>query len=84
MKLVVNQVRRPGEGRTVRQQLQQVIDRYVSPTLDSPVRLELLGELPSDPAVRDAVLRRQLLLEHMPGTPAALGMVALATRMIGA
>jgi flagellar biosynthesis protein FlhG len=84
VKLVVNQVRRPGEGRTVRQQLQQVVDRYVSPTLDSPVRLELLGELPSDPAVRDAVLRRQLLLEHMPGTPAALGMVALATRMIGA
>ena len=55
VKLVVNQVRRPGEGRTVRQQLQQVIDRYVSPTLDSPVRLDLLGELPSDPAVREAV-----------------------------
>ncbi|MBT9487416.1 MAG: MinD/ParA family protein [Rubrivivax sp.] len=82
VQLVVNQARRPGEGRTVRQQLQQVIDRYVSPTLDSPVRLDLLGELPSDPAVREAVIKRQLLLEHMPGTPAAMGLVALATKMI--
>jgi len=82
VKLVVNQARRPGEGRTVRQQLQQVLDRYVSPTLDTPVRLDLLGELPSDPAVREAVIKRQLLLEHMPGTPAAIGLVSLATKMI--
>jgi hypothetical protein len=35
-----------GEGRAVRQQLQQVVDRYVNPGLDSPVRLDLLGEIP--------------------------------------
>jgi flagellar biosynthesis protein FlhG len=82
--LVVNQARRPGDGRTVRQQLQQVVDRYVSPALDAPVRLDLLGEVPSDPAVREAVLRRELLLERLPGTPAALGIVGVATRMLTA
>jgi flagellar biosynthesis protein FlhG len=82
LQLVVNQARRPGDGRTVRQQLQQVVDRFVSPALDSPVRLDLLGEVPSDPAVREAVLRRELLLERLPGTPAALGIAAVATRML--
>jgi len=82
--LVVNQVRRPGEGRSVRTQLQQVVDRYVSPELDTPLTLELLGEVPSDPAVREAVLRRQLLMEVMPGTPAAIGIVGVATRLLGA
>lgn len=84
VKLVVNQVRQASEGRTVRQQLQQVLDRYVSPALDSPVRLELMGEIPIDPAVRDSVLKRQLMLEHLPGAPASIAMVALATRIIGA
>lgn len=82
LQVVVNQARRPGDGRIVRQQLQQVIDRYVSPQLDQPVRLELLGEVPADQAVRDAVLRRELLLERLPGTPAALGIVGVATRML--
>jgi flagellar biosynthesis protein FlhG len=79
--LVVNQTRRPGEGRMVRQQLQQVVDRYVSPGLDSPVRLELLGELPVDPAVREAVQRRELLFETLPGAPAAMALAAIAGRL---
>ncbi|MBC7938876.1 MAG: P-loop NTPase [Chitinophagaceae bacterium] len=82
MGLLVNQTRKPGEGRQVRQQLQQVVDRYVSPSLDSPVRLDLIGEVPSDPAVREAVQRRQLLLEAFPGTPAAAAIVAAAGRML--
>jgi flagellar biosynthesis protein FlhG len=82
LKIIANQVRRPGEGRVVRQQLQQVVDRYVSPALDAPVRLDLLGEVPNDVAVRESVLRRELLLEHLPGTPAAIAVVGLATRMI--
>ena len=80
--LVVNQTRRPGEGRAVRQQLQQVVDRYVNPGLAAPVRLDLLGEVPVDPAVREAVQRRQLLLESLPGAPAALALVAVATRLV--
>ena len=82
MGLLVNQVRRAGEGRTVKLQLQTVIDRYVNPGLDGFVRLDLLGELPSDPAVREAVLRRQLLVDTMPGAPASVAMGVVATRMI--
>jgi flagellar biosynthesis protein FlhG len=80
--LLVNQVRGTGEGRAVRQQLQQVVDRYVNPALDSPVRLELVGEVPSDPAVRESVLRRQLLLEMLPGTPPALALLQVARRLV--
>jgi flagellar biosynthesis protein FlhG len=82
VQLVVNQTRKSGEGRAVRQQLQLVIDRYVNPGLDRPLRLDLLGDIPVDTTVRDAVLRRELLLEWMPGAPAALAMSALATRML--
>ncbi len=84
MGLLVNQTRQPGEGRQVRLQLQQVVDRYVSPALDSAVRLDLIGEVPADPAVRDAVLRRQLVLEWLPGTAASLGIVAAASRLLQA
>ena len=82
--LLVNQTRKLGEGRAVRQQLQQVVDRYVNPGLDRPVRLELLGEVPSDMAVRESVQRRQLLMEALPGTPAAIALVAVATRLTAA
>ena len=81
LQLAVNQVLKPGEGRVIRGQLQQVIDRYVSPGLDAPVKLEFLGEVPVDPAVREAVRKRQLLLELYPGSPAALAVLALAARM---
>ena len=81
-KLVVNQTRKVGEGRAVRQQLQQVIDRYVNPGLDSAVRVDLLGEVPSDLAVRESVQRRQLLTELMPGAPAAVAVAAVAARML--
>ncbi len=79
--LLVNQTRKLGEGRAVRQQLQQVVDRYVNPGLDSPLRLELLGEVPADPSVRESVQRRQLLLELLPGAPASLALAAVATRL---
>ena len=81
--LVVNQARKPGEGRTVRLQLQQVVDRYVNPPLDAPVHLDLVGEIPTDPAVRDAVQQRQLLVQTMPGAPAAAALALLAARIDG-
>jgi len=82
LRLVVNQTQRPGEGRIVRAQLQQVIDRYVSPGLDAPVQLELVGELPLDAAVREAIQRRALLLDAYPGAPAAQAIAALAARLV--
>jgi flagellar biosynthesis protein FlhG len=84
IQLVVNQVRRVGEGRNVQHQLQQVIDRYINPGLGEPVRLELIGEVPGDAAVRDAVLRRELLLEWQPGAPASVAVAAAATKLRGA
>lgn len=79
--LVVNQVTPGSEARTVRAQLQQVVDRYVNPTLDAPLSIELWGEVPLDPAARDAVRKRQLLRDAFPGTPAARAVTALAARL---
>ena len=82
--LVVNQVSKLGEGRVVRGQLQQVVDKFVTPSLpegSTPLKLELLGEIPIDKAVRDAVQRRQLLLETLPGCEAAKGISAIATKL---
>ena len=81
IKLVVNQVSRLGEGRAIRAQLQQVIDRFVNNGTDTPLKLDLVGEVPTDPSVREAVQRRQLLLEVIPGCPAAKGVNAIAEKM---
>jgi flagellar biosynthesis protein FlhG len=84
IRLVVNQVGRLGEGRVIRGQLQLVVDRFVSPLLpagENSVKLELVGEVPTDPAVRDAVKRRQLLLETLPGCEAAKGINGIADRL---
>jgi len=81
LRVLVNQTSKPGEGRVIRGQLQQVVDRFVSPGLEVPVKLEFVGEVPTDAAVRDAVKRRQLLLECLPGSSAAQAVLAAATRL---
>jgi len=83
IKLAVNQTNKLGEGRIIRGQLQQVVDRFVTNGTDTPLKLELLGEVPTDPAVREAVQRRQLLLEILPGCPAAKGVMAIAEKLAG-
>ncbi|MBE7419632.1 MAG: MinD/ParA family protein [Ideonella sp.] len=83
IKLLVNQVQRPGEGRAIRNQLQLVVDRYVNAMLDKPLSIELLGEVPHDPAVREAVLKRELLVEATPGAPAARAIAAAAAKQLG-
>jgi flagellar biosynthesis protein FlhG len=81
IRVVVNQ-RVPGtDARVVTAQLQQVIDRYVSPGLEAPVTLELIGDVPSDGSVRDAVRKRQLLAECFPGSAAAQAVAAVAVKM---
>ena len=79
--VLVNQVQRTGEGRAVRAQLQQVVDRFVSPRLPAPLVLGYLGELPYDMLVRDCVQRRQLLLEAMPGSAPAQALSAAAGKL---
>jgi len=83
LRLVVNQVARSGDGRAIAAQLQQVVDRFVTPAVGAPVQLSLLGDVPSDTAVREAVQRRQLLVEAMPGAAAAQAFGPLAQRLIG-
>ena len=84
IRLVVNQVGRIGEGRVIRTQLQLVVDRFVAPTLPdtgAAPTLELIGEVPLDPAVREAVQKRKLLLELLPGSAAARAVEAIAGRL---
>jgi flagellar biosynthesis protein FlhG len=85
VRLLVNQTSRPGEGRVIRGQLQQVVDRYVTPQMQDPTipfKLELLGEVPTDAAVREAVQKRRLLLELQPGSPAAQGISGAADKLM--
>ncbi|HWH84791.1 MAG TPA: MinD/ParA family protein [Burkholderiaceae bacterium] len=83
IRLVVNQVGRVGEGRVIRNQLQLVIDKFVVPLVPEGAAplLELVGELPLDPAVREAVQRRRLVLEMLPGSPAARAVEAIAAKL---
>ncbi len=82
MRLLVNQTQRSGEGRSVRAQLQQVVDRFVNTGFAPPLKLLLLGEVPLDAAVRDSIQRRQLLLESTPGCPAAIALAAAAGKLL--
>ncbi len=80
--LVINQVGRVGDGRTICNQLQQVVGRFVHTANGGSPRLNLLGEIPLDNSVREAVQRRQLLLELHPGSAASQGVVQIATRLL--
>ncbi len=81
VRLVVNQAVRPGDGRAITGQLQQVLGRFVSTESGRPMRLIHMGDIPADPSVRDAVMRRQLLMTHVPGCPAALAIAQLANKI---
>jgi flagellar biosynthesis protein FlhG len=81
VRLLVNQAPRPGAGAQVCAQLQRVLTRYVSPGLDAPLQLDLVGEVPDDASVRDAVLRRELLVELYPGSAAAQAIALAAARL---
>ena len=89
IRLVVNQSARSGDGKAITAQLQAVLNRFVgtvpgatSGAKSTPtVRLHHLGDIPIDQAVKDAVMRRQLLLLHMPGSPASVALGQIAARL---
>ena len=81
VRMVINQAARPGDGRAITSQLQQVLDRFVSTESGRAMRLIHMGDIPADPAVRDAVMRRQLLLLQTPGCAAALAIAQLANKI---
>ncbi len=81
LRLLVNQRVAGVDAPGVAAQLQRVVDRHVSPGLDRPLVLELIGDVPADPSVRDAVRRRQLLAECFPGCEAAQAIAAAAGKL---
>ncbi len=85
VRVVVNQTSRNGEGRAVRGQLQLVVDRFVTPQLaagSGSVKLDLIGEVPTDPSVRESVKKRRLLLDLAPGSAAARSVHLIAQRLM--
>ena len=80
--LVVNQVARAGDGRGICNQLQQVVERFVQAPNGTSPKLSFLGDIPLDASVREAVQKRQLLLELHPGASASQGVVQIATRLL--
>jgi flagellar biosynthesis protein FlhG len=81
IRIVVNQTARLGDGRAITAQLQQVLDRFVPSEPGRQLRLIHMGDIPADPQVRQAIMRRQLLMQSMPGSPAALAVSQLAGKL---
>ena len=81
VRMVINQTARLGDGRAITVQLQQVLDRFVATDPTRPIKLVHMGDIPADPAVRQAVMRRQLLTLSMPGSPAAMAIGQLAQKV---
>jgi flagellar biosynthesis protein FlhG len=81
IRLIVNQTARLGDGRAITAQLQQVLDRFVATEPGRPVKLVHVGDIPADLAVRQAVMRRQLLMQNTPGCPAGLAISQVALKL---
>lgn len=81
IRMVINQTARLGDGRAITVQLQQVLDRFVISEPGKAVRLIHMGDIPADPSVRQAVMRRQLLMQNTPSCPAGLALSQLALKL---
>ncbi len=94
VRLVVNQAQRPGDGKAITNQLQAVLNRFLGQSsarlsaleagraLSPLIRLVHMGDVPVDNAVKEAVMRRQLLLVHTPSSPAGLAVAQIAGRLV--
>lgn len=81
IRMVINQTARLGDGRAITVQLQQVLDRFVTTEPGRPLKLLHMGDIPADPTVRQAIMRRQLLMQSAPSCPAALAIAQLALKI---
>ena len=81
VRVLINQAARAGAGQAITHQLQQVLDRFVATDPDRPIRLVNMGEIPVDPEVRQAVMRRQLMMQATPGCPAGAAISQLARKL---
>lgn len=78
VRLIVNQAARPGSGAAITRQLQQVLDRFVVAEPGRGVKLVHLGDIPVDTEVRQAIMRRQLLMQATPACPSAQAILQIA------
>jgi flagellar biosynthesis protein FlhG len=70
--MVVNQINPACSGQigaSVVSHLQKVISRFINSNDKKPVQIELIGSIPLDPAVPQAIRQRQLLTETSPDAP---------------
>ena len=81
VRVLINQAAGAGAGQAITHQLQQVLDRFVATDPDRPIRLVNMGEIPVDPEVRQAVMRRQLMMQATPGCPAGVAIAQLARKL---
>ena len=81
IRMIINQTARLGDGRAITVQLQQVLHRFVTAEPGRPVRLIHMGDIPEDPTVRQAIMRRQLLMQNTPGCPAGMAISQLALKI---
>lgn len=81
VRVIINQANRPGSGQAITHQLQQVLDRFVVTEPGRPIRLIHMGDIPVDPEVRQAVMRRQLMMQNTPGCPAGLAISHIAGKL---
>lgn len=81
VRVIVNQTTRSGSGQAITNQLQQVLNRFVATDPERPVRLIHAGDIPVDPEVRQAVMKRQLLRQASPGCPAAQAISRIAATL---
>jgi len=81
IRMVINQTARLGDGRAITVQLQQVLDRFVICEPGRAIKLIHMGDIPADPTVRQAIMRRQLLMQTTPGCPAAMAISQLALKI---
>ncbi|MDP3420938.1 MAG: MinD/ParA family protein [Thiobacillus sp.] len=81
VRVLVNQAARAGAGQAITHQLQQVLDRFVVTDPDRPIRLIHMGDIPIDPEVRQAIMRRQLMMQTTPGCPAGQAITQLAIKL---
>ncbi len=81
IRVIVNQVTRPSSGQAITNQLQQVLNRFVATDPEHPVHLVHTGDIPADPEVRQAIMRRQLLMQNTPNCPAGQAITQLAGRL---
>ncbi len=80
--LVVNQANPDCSGQigiTVASHLQNVVSRFLGSSEQKAVRIELIGSIPQDPTIPQAIRHRQLLAEFDPHAPSASFMDHLAS-----